>query len=101
MALVGETYNDVRDVMIEGHSGLLSVHRNNEMPDWHSTQRKLVWPNGVIGQDGFRIRIWKEQTGDNDFVLYDNGLGVDETSGNGGTTALGGGSIIIHSSKKK
>ncbi len=50
VALVGETYNDVRDVMIEGHSGLLSVHRHEEMPIWNSTQRKLEWPNGVIGQ---------------------------------------------------
>ena len=50
VALIGETYNDVRDVMIEGHSGILSVHRKGEMPNWHSTQRKLVWPNGVIGQ---------------------------------------------------
>lgn len=50
IALIGETYNDVRDVMIEGHSGILSVHRRNEMPNWHSTQRKLEWPNGVIGQ---------------------------------------------------
>ena len=50
IALIGETYNDVRDVMIEGHSGLLSVHCKREMPKWNSTQRKLEWSNGVIGQ---------------------------------------------------
>ncbi len=50
IALIGETFNDVRDVMIEGHSGLLSVHRNCEKPKWNVTQRKLEWPNGVVGQ---------------------------------------------------
>lgn len=50
VALIGETYNDVRDIMIEGHSGLLSVHRREDMPKWNSSQRKLEWPNGVIGQ---------------------------------------------------
>ncbi|MCF6320991.1 MAG: terminase family protein [Rhizobiaceae bacterium] len=50
IALIGESYSDVRDIMIEGQSGLLSVHRYNEMPKWHSTQRKLEWPNGAIGQ---------------------------------------------------
>lgn len=50
IALIGETYNDVRDIMIEGQSGLLSVHRKDEMPKWYSAQRKLEWPNGVIGQ---------------------------------------------------
>lgn len=50
VALIGETYNDVRDIMIEGHSGLLSVHRREDRPRWNSTQRKLEWPNGVIGQ---------------------------------------------------
>ncbi len=49
IALIGETYNDVRDVMIEGHSGLLSVHRRQDRPKWHASQRKLEWPNGVIG----------------------------------------------------
>ena len=50
IALVGETQGDVRDVMIEGSSGLLSVHRKNEMPKWKSSQGILEWPNGVIGQ---------------------------------------------------
>jgi len=55
----------------------------------------------VITQDGFRIKIWREQSDGSDFVLYDSGVGADEASGNGGTTTLGGGSVIIHSSGKK
>ena len=50
IALVGETYGDVRDVMIEGVSGLLSVHARHEQPVWKPTNRKLTWPNGAIAQ---------------------------------------------------
>ena len=48
-------------------------------------------------EDGFRIKIWQEGSG----VLYDNGRGADDASGNGGTTPLGGGQIKIHEVKKK
>ena len=48
IALVGETLADVRDVMIEGESGLLSIHTRNERPTWISSRRKLEWPNGAV-----------------------------------------------------
>ena len=51
-----------------------------------------------ITEDGFRIKIWQEDTNGVGTVLYDNGLGLDSKDG---TTALGGGSIKIHSVKKK
>lgn len=50
IALVGETQNDVRDVMVEGVSGLLSVHPRDERPTWWPTRRRLEWPNGAIAQ---------------------------------------------------
>ena len=34
MALVGETAADVRDVMIEGVSGILAIHSRDERPLW-------------------------------------------------------------------
>jgi len=46
--------------------------------------------NDAHVEDSFRIQIW----GDNG-VLYDNGRGADDATGDGGTTALGGGSISI------
>ncbi len=52
--------------------------------------------------DAFRIQIWKTVLVDGaptDWVLYDNGLGVDPST-YGGTTELGGGSIKIHVPKK-
>ncbi|TPQ48543.1 ATP-binding protein [Prosthecomicrobium hirschii] len=50
IALVGETFADVRDVMIEGVSGLLAVHRRGERPDWKPSLRRLEWPNGAVAQ---------------------------------------------------
>ncbi|MEJ8820413.1 MBG domain-containing protein, partial [Lacibacter sp. H407] len=52
------------------------------------------WNNGT-GPDKFRIKI----TTTTGTVVYDNEMGADE-NGNA-TTALGGGSIVIHEVKKK
>lgn len=48
-ALVGETLADVREVMIEGPSGILAVARG-ERPIFESSRRRLVWPNGAVAQ---------------------------------------------------
>jgi len=50
VALVGESYADARDVMVEGSSGLLSLYKKSDRPAWRATRRELVWPNGTIGQ---------------------------------------------------
>ena len=50
LALVGETYSAVRDVMIEGESGILAIHPNRERPNWISSKRQLVWNNGAVAQ---------------------------------------------------
>jgi phage terminase large subunit-like protein len=50
IALVGETQADVREVMIEGISGLLAIHPPRERPLWHATRRRLEWPNGAVAQ---------------------------------------------------
>ncbi len=50
IALVGETQGQVRDVMIEGVSGLLSIHTRWERPSWSPSRRRLEWPNGAIAQ---------------------------------------------------
>lgn len=47
--------------------------------------------NGGGGVDRFRIKIWDKATGT---IVYDNQIG-DSDTGNA-TTALGGGSIVIH-----
>jgi len=50
IALVGETYSDVRAVMIEGASGLLAIHPKRERPEWSPSRRRLEWPNGSVAQ---------------------------------------------------
>jgi phage terminase large subunit-like protein len=50
IALVGETLEDVRSVMIEGESGILAVHPQNERPVFESSKRQLTWANGVKAQ---------------------------------------------------
>jgi len=49
IALVGETYSDVRDVMVEGVSGLLAVHAGAR-PRWSPSLRRLEWDNGAVAQ---------------------------------------------------
>ena len=48
IALVARTAADVRDVIVEGESGLLAIHRDDERPVWKASQRRLEWPNGAI-----------------------------------------------------
>jgi phage terminase large subunit-like protein len=50
IALVGETEHDVREVMIEGVSGLLSVHPDHERPVWMPSRKRLEWSNGAVAQ---------------------------------------------------
>jgi phage terminase large subunit-like protein len=50
IALVGETHADVREVMVEGPSGLTAVAPPGERPRWEASRRRLVWPNGAVAQ---------------------------------------------------
>ncbi|TWI89369.1 phage terminase large subunit-like protein [Roseibium hamelinense] len=50
IALIGETYADVREVMVEGVSGLLAIHPKAQRPSWSPTRRRLEWPNGAVAQ---------------------------------------------------
>ncbi|MGO4704534.1 DNA-packaging protein [Microvirga sp. 2MCAF38] len=48
IALVGETFADARNVMVEGPAGILAVHTRRERPSWSPSLRKLEWPNGSV-----------------------------------------------------
>ena len=48
VALVGSTAADVRDVMIEGESGLLSVCADWDRPLYEPSKRRLTFKNGAI-----------------------------------------------------
>jgi phage terminase large subunit-like protein len=48
IALVGPTAADVRDVMIEGESGLLSVCEPWNRPVYEPSKRRVTWANGAM-----------------------------------------------------
>ena len=48
IALVAETAADARDVMVEGDSGILSVHPKEFRPLYEPSKRRLTWPNGAV-----------------------------------------------------
>jgi phage terminase large subunit-like protein len=50
IALVGESEHDVREVMIEGISGLLRISPRSERPVWIPSRRRLEWHNGAVAQ---------------------------------------------------
>lgn len=47
IAIVAETAADARDVMVEGESGILSVHPRGFRPLYEPSKRRLTWPNGA------------------------------------------------------
>lgn len=47
LALVGPSLHDVREVMIDGPSGLRSLP-GRERPRWEASRRRLVWTNGAV-----------------------------------------------------
>ena len=49
IALVAETLNDAREVMVDGQSGILNIATRNR-PVYESSRRRLIWPNGAIAQ---------------------------------------------------
>lgn len=47
-AVIGATAGDVRDVMVEGESGLLAVTPPWERPLYEPSKRRLTWPSGGV-----------------------------------------------------
>ncbi len=47
IALVGRTAADVRDVVVEGQTGVLAVHPPSERPLYEPSKRRLTWRNGA------------------------------------------------------
>jgi phage terminase large subunit-like protein len=48
MFLIGRTSSDVRDVMIEGESGILACSPPGWRPEYEPSKRRLTWPNGAL-----------------------------------------------------
>lgn len=48
IGLIGQTAADVRDVLVEGESGLLAICPPWNRPKYEPSKRRLTWPNGAI-----------------------------------------------------
>jgi len=47
--IVGGTSMDLRDVLVEGESGLLATAPPGRRPEFEPSKRRLTWPNGAQG----------------------------------------------------
>lgn len=47
-ALIGQTPGEVRDVMVEGESGIIATSPKWNMPKYEPSKRRLTWPNGAV-----------------------------------------------------
>jgi phage terminase large subunit-like protein len=50
VALVSETFDQARDVMVFGDSGILACSPPDRRPVWEAGRRRLLWPNGATAQ---------------------------------------------------
>ncbi|MCG7492065.1 terminase large subunit domain-containing protein [Thalassobius sp. Cn5-15] len=50
LAIVGETLDQAREVMVFGDSGILACSPPDRRPDWIASRRLLRWPNGAEAQ---------------------------------------------------
>ena len=48
IGLIAPTAADVRDVMVEGESGILATSPPWSRPVYEPSKRRLVWPNGIM-----------------------------------------------------
>ena len=83
--LVARTAADVRDVMIEGDSGIMNVSPPSEQPEWQPSKRRLVWPNGAsaiafTSEEPSQLRgpqahfTWADEAAAWKFTVDDSGL---------------------------
>lgn len=50
VALVGETIEQAREVMVFGDSGILACSPPDRRPKWEASRKRLLWPNGAVAQ---------------------------------------------------
>lgn len=50
IALVGQTLDQAREIMVFGDSGIMSLSPDDRKPRWVANRRMLIWPNGATAQ---------------------------------------------------
>jgi len=70
-SLAGATAEEVRDIMIEGESGILSCAPKDFYPEYIPSLKKLVWPNGVVSHIFYGTEPDKARGQNSDFIWMD------------------------------
>jgi len=87
-------------MVIEGnrarYKGVGTVNGGSEPYNFQVIALDADVPGSGDLQDGLRLKIWQDGADGSEFVVYDNGLGVDSGTGSDGMTFLGGGTVTIH-----
>lgn len=50
VALISDTIDQAREVMVFGQSGIIACSPPDRRPVWEATRKRLVWPNGAVAQ---------------------------------------------------
>ena len=50
VALIGDTIDQAREVMVFGTSGILACSPPDRRPEWQASRKRLVWSNGAVAQ---------------------------------------------------
>jgi phage terminase large subunit-like protein len=69
--LAGATAEDVRDIMVQGESGILAVAPPDFMPQFVATTKKLIWPNGTVSHIYYGSEPNKARGPQSDFLWCD------------------------------
>ncbi len=71
IAIVGANASEVRDIMIEGDSGILNVCPPWNRPLYEPSKRRLTWPNGAIATIFYGSEPDKSRGAQSDFIWCD------------------------------
>ena len=69
--LAGATAEDVRDIMIDGESGILACAPKEFYPEFIPSLKKLIWPNGVVSHIYYGTEPDKARGPQSDFLWLD------------------------------
>lgn len=45
---IGPTATDIRDVMVEGESGIMAIYPEGKAPRYEPSKMRITWPNGAV-----------------------------------------------------
>lgn len=71
ISLVGAAADEVRDIMIEGESGIMSCSPPWFYPDYEPSKKRITWPNGAIASIFYGTEPEKARGAQSDLIWGD------------------------------